>query len=103
MSRLCPVEILAREHRLNNFATHAFDDLLIGAGEAGAVGAPPAMINAIVDALYRRVGFRHIAPRHGWLSIALINGSDDHCAPCFRQVRHQYQSPLWSALLAVYP
>ena len=31
-----------------------------GAGEAGAVGAPPAVINAIVDALYRRVGARHI-------------------------------------------
>ncbi len=38
-----------------------------GAGEAGAVGAPPAVINAIVDALYRRVGARHIdmpAPSH---------------------------------------
>jgi len=31
-----------------------------GAGEAGAVGAPPAVINAIVDALYRRAGIRHI-------------------------------------------
>src|SRR5262249_43537734 len=26
-----------------------------GAGEAGAVGAPPAVINAIIDALHRRV------------------------------------------------
>jgi len=31
-----------------------------GAGEAGAVGAPPAVINAVVDALYRRTGLRHI-------------------------------------------
>ena len=29
-----------------------------GAGEAGAVGAPPAVINAIVDALNRRTGVR---------------------------------------------
>jgi carbon-monoxide dehydrogenase large subunit len=31
-----------------------------GAGEAGAVGAPPVVINAIVDALHRRVELRHI-------------------------------------------
>ncbi len=31
-----------------------------GAGEAGAVGAPPAVINAIVDALHHRAGVRHI-------------------------------------------
>jgi carbon-monoxide dehydrogenase large subunit len=31
-----------------------------GAGEAGAVGAPPAVINAIVDALQRRVELCHI-------------------------------------------
>jgi aerobic carbon-monoxide dehydrogenase large subunit len=31
-----------------------------GAGEAGAVGAPPAVINAIVDALHRHSGVRHI-------------------------------------------
>ncbi len=41
-----------------------------GAGEAGAVGAPPAVINAIVDALHRRVGLRHIdmpaTPRRVW-------------------------------------
>ena len=30
-----------------------------GAGEAGAVGAPPALINAIVDALHHK-GVRHI-------------------------------------------
>ncbi len=41
-----------------------------GAGEAGAVGAPPAVINAIVDALHRRAGVRHIdmpaTPRRVW-------------------------------------
>jgi carbon-monoxide dehydrogenase large subunit len=31
-----------------------------GAGEAGAIGAPPAVINAIVDALHRQAGIRHI-------------------------------------------
>jgi carbon-monoxide dehydrogenase large subunit len=31
-----------------------------GAGEAGAVGAPPAVINAIVDALHHKNGARHI-------------------------------------------
>jgi carbon-monoxide dehydrogenase large subunit len=31
-----------------------------GAGEAGAVGAPPAVINAIVDALHAKTGLRHI-------------------------------------------
>jgi carbon-monoxide dehydrogenase large subunit len=31
-----------------------------GAGEAGAIGAPPAVINAIVDALNRKAGIRHI-------------------------------------------
>ena len=31
-----------------------------GAGEAGAVGAPPAVINAIVDALHHHAGVRHI-------------------------------------------
>ena len=41
-----------------------------GAGEAGAVGAPPAIINAIVDALHVRTGARHIdmpaTPRRVW-------------------------------------
>jgi carbon-monoxide dehydrogenase large subunit len=41
-----------------------------GGGEAGAVGAPPAVINAIVDALHRRVELRHIdmpaTPRRVW-------------------------------------
>jgi aerobic carbon-monoxide dehydrogenase large subunit len=31
-----------------------------GAGEAGAIGAPPAIINAIVDALHQKTGLRHI-------------------------------------------
>jgi carbon-monoxide dehydrogenase large subunit len=31
-----------------------------GAGEAGAIGAPTAAINAIVDALAQRTGLRHI-------------------------------------------
>ena len=46
-----------------------------GAGEAGAVGAPPAVINAIVDALHHRAGVRHIdmpaTPRRVW---EIING-----------------------------
>jgi len=41
-----------------------------GAGEAGAIGAPPSMINAIVDALHAKTGIRHIdmpaTPRRIW-------------------------------------
>ncbi|MGO8919949.1 MAG: xanthine dehydrogenase family protein molybdopterin-binding subunit [Stellaceae bacterium] len=41
-----------------------------GAGEAGAIGAPPAVINAIVDALHAKTGLRHIdmpaTPRRVW-------------------------------------
>jgi carbon-monoxide dehydrogenase large subunit len=41
-----------------------------GAGEAGSVGAPPAVINAIVDALRPATGLRHIdmpaTPRRVW-------------------------------------
>jgi aerobic carbon-monoxide dehydrogenase large subunit len=41
-----------------------------GAGEAGAVGAPPAVINAVVDALHKKTGLRHIdmpaTPRRVW-------------------------------------
>jgi len=44
-----------------------------GAGEAGAVGAPPAVINAVVDALSRRSGVRHIdmpaTPRRVWVAL----------------------------------
>jgi carbon-monoxide dehydrogenase large subunit len=31
-----------------------------GAGEAGAVGSPPAVINAVVDALHARAGVKHV-------------------------------------------
>jgi carbon-monoxide dehydrogenase large subunit len=57
------------------FATHNVPTMsnplgVKGAGEAGAVGAPPAIINAIVDALHRRTGARHIdmpaTPRRVW-------------------------------------
>jgi aerobic carbon-monoxide dehydrogenase large subunit len=41
-----------------------------GAGEAGAIGAPPVIINAIVDALHAKTGLRHIdmpaTPRRVW-------------------------------------
>jgi carbon-monoxide dehydrogenase large subunit len=44
-----------------------------GAGEAGAVGAPPAVINAIVDALHHKSGVRHIdmpaTPPRIWAAI----------------------------------
>lgn len=48
-----------------------------GAGEAGAVGAPPAVINAIVDAIHRHTGIRHIdmpaTPHRVW---SLLNRED---------------------------
>jgi carbon-monoxide dehydrogenase large subunit len=31
-----------------------------GAGEAGTIGAAPAVMNAVIDALYRAYGIRHI-------------------------------------------
>ena len=31
-----------------------------GAGEAGTIGATPAVLNAVTDALYRAYGIRHI-------------------------------------------
>jgi carbon-monoxide dehydrogenase large subunit len=31
-----------------------------GAGEAGTIGATPAALNAVTDALYRAYGIRHI-------------------------------------------
>jgi carbon-monoxide dehydrogenase large subunit len=47
-----------------------------GAGEAGAVGAPPAVINAVVDALHRKNGTSHIdmpaTPDRVWKA---LNGS----------------------------
>jgi len=36
------------------------DEVRQCAGEAGAIGAPSAAINAIVDALHRKAGIRHI-------------------------------------------
>jgi aerobic carbon-monoxide dehydrogenase large subunit len=45
-----------------------------GAGEAGAIGSCPAVMNAIVDALWRNYGIRHIdmpaTPRRIWEAIA---------------------------------
>ena len=64
-----------RRHSAFAFSTHNVPSTsnpfgVKGAGEAGAVGAPPAVINAIVDALHRRVGARHIdmpaTPRRVW-------------------------------------
>jgi carbon-monoxide dehydrogenase large subunit len=44
-----------------------------GAGEAGAIGSCPAIINAVVDALYRGYGIRHIdmpaSPQRIWQTI----------------------------------
>ena len=31
-----------------------------GAGEAGAIGAPPAVVNAIIDAIYAHTGVKHV-------------------------------------------
>ena len=65
-----------------------------GAGEAGAVGAPPAVINAVIDALYRKAGVRHIdmpaTPRRVWEALrsrALIRANRP---PFFeREPRHE--------------
>jgi carbon-monoxide dehydrogenase large subunit len=47
-----------------------------GAGEAGAVGSPPAVINAIVDALHHK-GVRHIdmpaTPKRVWEAIRAVS------------------------------
>jgi carbon-monoxide dehydrogenase large subunit len=44
-----------------------------GAGEAGAIGSCPAIMNAIVDALWRSHGVRHVdmpaTPRRVWEAI----------------------------------
>ena len=44
-----------------------------GAGEAGAIGAPPTVINALVDAIHRKSGLTHIdmpaTPLAIWLSL----------------------------------
>jgi carbon-monoxide dehydrogenase large subunit len=45
-----------------------------GAGEAGAIGAPPAVINAIVDAIHAHTGVKHVdmpvTPASLWATIA---------------------------------
>ena len=49
-----------------------------GAGEAGTIGATPAVMNAVVDALYRAYGIRHIdmpaTPDRVWQAIAAARG-----------------------------
>ena len=44
-----------------------------GAGEAGTIGAAPAALNAVTDALYRAYGIRHIdmpaTPARIWAAI----------------------------------
>jgi carbon-monoxide dehydrogenase large subunit len=44
-----------------------------GAGEAGTIGATPAALNAVTDALYRAYGIRHIdmppTPNRVWNAI----------------------------------
>ena len=44
-----------------------------GAGEAGAIGSCPAVMNAVVDALWRAYGIRHIdmpaTPQRIWRAI----------------------------------
>jgi carbon-monoxide dehydrogenase large subunit len=50
-----------------------------GAGEAGAIGSCPALINAIVDALHRGYGIRHIdmpaTPHKIWSAIEKVRSS----------------------------
>jgi carbon-monoxide dehydrogenase large subunit len=45
-----------------------------GAGEAGAIGSCPAIINAIIDALYRAYRIAHLdmpaTPGRVWAAIA---------------------------------
>ena len=52
-----------------------------GAGEAGAIGAPPALINAIVDALYQKAGVRHVdmpaTPRRVWEALRRADNQND--------------------------
>ena len=49
-----------------------------GAGEAGTIGSTPAALNAVVDALYRAYGIRHIdmpaTPDRIWQAIAAARG-----------------------------
>lgn len=49
-----------------------------GAGEAGTIGATPAVLNAVTDALYRAYGIQHIemptTPRRVWEAIQAAKG-----------------------------
>ncbi|MCO5063089.1 MAG: xanthine dehydrogenase family protein molybdopterin-binding subunit [Rhizobiaceae bacterium] len=49
-----------------------------GAGEAGTIGATPAVLNAVTDALYRAYGIRHIemptTPLRVWETIQTVKG-----------------------------
>src|SRR4029079_8230219 len=60
-----------------------------GAGEAGAVGAPPAVINAIVDAVYRQTGLRHIdmpaTPHRVWELLNKRQPADSSARPSVSQ------------------
>ncbi len=46
-----------------------------GAGEAGAIGSCPAVMNAILDALWRGFGIRHLdmpaTPERVWAAITM--------------------------------
>jgi aerobic carbon-monoxide dehydrogenase large subunit len=60
-----------------------------GAGEAGAVGAPPAVINAIVEAVYRQTGLRHIdmpaTPHRVWELLNRGRPADSSARPSVSQ------------------
>ncbi len=49
-----------------------------GAGEAGAIGSCPAVMNAVVDALHRAYGIRHLdmpaTPDRVWQAIRQAQG-----------------------------
>ena len=57
-----------------------------GAGEAGAIGAPPAVINAIVDAIYAHTGMKHVdmpvTPASLWKVIEVSRGVENRGATC---------------------
>ena len=53
-------DVPAFDFNMNNIPCTANELGVKGAGEAGAIGAPPAVINAVVDALYRHCGVKHI-------------------------------------------
>ena len=54
-----------------------------GAGEAGTIGATPAVMNAVVDALYRAYGIRNIdmpaTPLRIWEAIQAAQRPDCDC------------------------